>query len=129
MESKKTVIITGGTTGIGKATAMKFAENGYNVVVTSRDSKKETALKNEFKDKGFEVDFRVLDVRNEYQVRDVIQYTVAKYGKLDVMVNNREVGMAVQERVTMAREVLATGNDACIAKHGDMFTNHSVADT
>ena len=67
-ESRKTVIITGGTTGIGKATAIKFAENNYNVVITSRDSKKETAIKNEFKDKGLEVDFQVLDVRNEGQV-------------------------------------------------------------
>ena len=50
MESKarKTVIITGGTTGIGKATAIKFAENNYNVVITSRDAKKETAIKKEF---------------------------------------------------------------------------------
>ncbi|MBQ6969483.1 MAG: SDR family NAD(P)-dependent oxidoreductase, partial [Synergistaceae bacterium] len=52
--SKKTVIITGGTTGIGKATAIKFAENGYNVVITSRDSKKELDIKNEFQAKGLE---------------------------------------------------------------------------
>ena len=39
--SRKTVIITGGTTGIGKATVIKFAENGYFVVVTSRDARKE----------------------------------------------------------------------------------------
>ncbi len=76
MGSRKTVIITGGTTGIGKATAIKFAENGYNVVVTSRDSRKETALRNEFKAKGLEVDFKVLDVRDEEQVQAVINETV-----------------------------------------------------
>ncbi|MBQ3347617.1 MAG: glucose 1-dehydrogenase [Synergistaceae bacterium] len=92
-KSRKTVIITGGTTGIGKATAIKFAENNYNVVITSRDSKKETDVKNEFKSKGLEVDFRVLDVTNEEQVQAVIKETVAKYGKLDVMVNNSGVSL------------------------------------
>ena len=92
-KSRKTVIITGGTTGIGKATAMKFAENGYIVVVTSRDARKEAEIRNEFKAKGLDVDFRVLDVTNEEQVRDVIRETVAKYGKLDVMVNNSGVSL------------------------------------
>lgn len=44
-KSRKTVIITGGTTGIGKATAIKFAENNYNVVITSRDAKKRNGCK------------------------------------------------------------------------------------
>ena len=89
----KTVIITGGTTGIGKATAIKFAENGYNVVITSRDSKKESAIKKEFQEKGLEVDFKVLDVRNEKNVENLIKETVAKYGKLDVMVNNSGISL------------------------------------
>lgn len=92
-KSRKTVIITGGTTGIGKATAIKFAENNYNVVITSRDAKKETVVKNEFKAKGLEVDFQVLDVRNEGQVEALIKETVAKYGKLDVMVNNSGISL------------------------------------
>ena len=92
-KSRKTVIITGGTTGIGKATAIKFAENNSNVVITSRDAKKETAVKNEFKAKGLEVDFQVLDVRNEGQVEALIKETVAKYGKLDVMVNNSGISL------------------------------------
>ena len=92
-QSRRTVIITGGTTGIGKATAMKFAENGYNVVVTSRDAGKEADIRKEFQAKGLDVYFRVLDVANEEQVRDVIRETVARYGKLDVMVNNSGVSL------------------------------------
>ena len=53
----KTVIITGGTTGIGKATALHFAKNGYNVVITSRNANKETEVLEEFKKEGAEVTF------------------------------------------------------------------------
>ena len=89
----KTVIITGGTTGIGKATALKFAQNGFNVVVTSRNSNKETDLKNEFQKQGLEVNFAVLDVTNEQQVKEVIEDTVSKFGKLDVIVNNSGISL------------------------------------
>jgi NAD(P)-dependent dehydrogenase (short-subunit alcohol dehydrogenase family) len=90
---KKTVIITGGTTGIGKATAIKFAKNDYNVVVTSRNSAKEADLKSEFKQLNLEVHFEVLDVTNEAQVKAIIEKTVAQFGKLDVIVNNSGISM------------------------------------
>lgn len=90
---KKTVIITGGTTGIGKATAIKFAKNDYNVVVTSRNSAKEMDLKSEFKQLNLEVHFEVLDVTNEAQVKAIIEKTVAQFGKLDVIVNNSGISM------------------------------------
>lgn len=90
---KKTVIITGGTTDIGKATAIKFAKNDYNVVVTSRNSAKEADLKSEFKQLNLEVHFEVLDVTNEAQVKAIIEKTVAQFGKLDVIVNNSGISM------------------------------------
>jgi NAD(P)-dependent dehydrogenase (short-subunit alcohol dehydrogenase family) len=90
---KKTVIITGGTTGIGKATAVKFAQNNFNVVVTSRNAAKEPELKEEFKQQGLEVYCEVLDVTDEKQVTEVIEKTVAKFGKLDVIVNNSGISL------------------------------------
>ena len=90
---KKTVIITGGTTGIGKATAIKFAQNNFNVVVTSRSAAKETELTDEFMQQGLEVYFKVLDVTNEMQVKEVIEKTVAQFGKLDVIVNNSGISL------------------------------------
>lgn len=90
---KKTVIITGGTTGIGKATAVKFAQNNFNVVVTSRNAAKEKELKEEFKQQGLEVYFEVMDVTDEKQVNEVIEKTVAKFGKLDVIVNNSGISL------------------------------------
>ena len=90
---KKTVIITGGTTGIGKATAIKFAQNNFNVVVTSRNAAKETELTDEFKQQGLEVYFKALDVTNEMQVKEVIEKTVAQFGQLDVIVNNSGISL------------------------------------
>lgn len=58
----KTVIVTGGSTGIGKATALAFAKNGYNVVISGRNNKAgEEALK-EIKETGAEALFVATDV-------------------------------------------------------------------
>lgn len=90
---KKTVIITGGTTGIGKATALLFAKSGYNVVVTSRNADKESEVLADFKQNGAEVTFYPLDVTNEEQVKSVITKTVVKFGKLDSIVNNAGISL------------------------------------
>ena len=75
---KRTIIITGGTTGIGKATAYQFATNGWNVVITSRSEKKGNAFVEEAKNEGLDMTFFQLDVTNEEQVAQVIEQTVAK---------------------------------------------------
>lgn len=84
----KTVIITGGTTGIGKATALYFAKNDYHVVVTSRNADKEQGAIKDFKQNGVDITFMQLDVTNEDQIKSVIDKTVEKFGKLDSIVNN-----------------------------------------
>ena len=90
---KRTIIITGGTTGIGKATAYQFAKNGWNVVITSRSEKKGNAFIEEAKNEGLEMTFFQLDVTNEEQVAQVIEQTVAKFGKLDSIVNNSGISL------------------------------------
>lgn len=90
---KKTVIITGGTTGIGKATALHFAKNGYNVVITSRNADKEASVIADFKQNGADITFLPLDVTNEEQVKSVIETTVKKFGKLDSIVNNSGISL------------------------------------
>lgn len=90
---KKTVIITGGTTGIGKATAIHFAKNGYNVVITSRNADKEASVIADFKQNGADITFLPLDVTNEEQVKSVIETTVKKFGKLDSIVNNSGISL------------------------------------
>ena len=70
---KRTIIITGGTTGIGKATAYQFAKNGWNVVITSRSEKKGNAFVEEAKNEGLEMTFFQLDVTNEEQVAKLVK--------------------------------------------------------
>ncbi|TDQ25752.1 SDR family NAD(P)-dependent oxidoreductase [Tenacibaculum caenipelagi] len=87
----KTVIITGGTAGIGKATALKFAENGYNIVTTSRSNEKAKKFLDEFKQAGYEATVYNVDVTKEEQVEKLISDTVEKYGSVDVLVNNSAI--------------------------------------
>lgn len=89
----KTVIITGGTSGIGRATAFHFSKNGYNVVVTSRNADKEALVLKDFNNEGADVTFYELDVTKEEQVKEVIQKTIAKFGKLDSIVNNSGISL------------------------------------
>lgn len=85
---KKTVIITGGTTGIGKATAIAFGKKGYHVVVTSRREGREAEIIAAIKETGANATFYTVDVTNEKAVAGLIDDVATKYGKVDVMVNN-----------------------------------------
>lgn len=91
---KRTIIITGGTTGIGKATALHFAKNDWNVIITSRSEEKGHAFVAEAHSEGLEMTFFTLDVTNEQQFALVIEQSVAKFGKLDSIVNNSGISLA-----------------------------------
>ena len=89
----KNVLITGGTQGIGEQTALEFAKNGYDVIVTSRNASKEKEVQDKFQNKGYKVTFYTLDVNKESQVKEVIESIVEKFGKLDVLVNNSGISL------------------------------------
>ena len=89
MEDKKVALITGGTRGIGKAIAIKFAKNGYNLVlnyVSDRTNLEE--LENEFKEYNIEVLFIKTDVSNFEDCENMAKQAIARFGKIDVLVNN-----------------------------------------
>jgi NAD(P)-dependent dehydrogenase (short-subunit alcohol dehydrogenase family) len=86
MNTRKTVIVTGGSKGIGKATCLAFAKKGYNVVVSARSESSE--LLKEIKELGGECTFIKTDVSKEEDIINLINETVKKYGKLDIMINN-----------------------------------------
>ena len=87
----KNVLITGGTKGIGKATAIEFASKGYRVIATTRSIKNKEELEKMFKENvngDGEVIVEALDVNNEEEVKNLIHSIVEKYGRLDCLVNN-----------------------------------------
>lgn len=82
------VLITGALTGIGRATAMGFARQGARVVVSGRREDAGDALAKELRSLGAESEFIRADVRFEEHVRNLVDRTVERFGRLDVAVNN-----------------------------------------
>src|ERR1700727_2635647 len=86
--NKQAVLITGALTGIGRATAIAFARNGAQLIIAGRRDEAGKALVNELRSLGSEAEFINTDVRKEDDVRTLVDKTVARFGRLDVAVNN-----------------------------------------
>ena len=86
---RKTAIVTGSSRGIGKAIALRLAQDGANVVVTYH-SNKDTAEKvvNEIKEKGVDAIALQVNVRKIEDVRDLFSKAINHFGKVDILVNN-----------------------------------------
>ena len=86
--SKSVVLITGALTGIGRATALAFAHEGADVVVSGRRDDAGEALVSELRGLGAEAEFIRADVRHEGDVQNLVDKTVARFGRLDIAVSN-----------------------------------------
>ena len=82
------VLITGALTGIGRATALAFAKEGARIVVSGRRDEVGQKLVTELRETGAEAEYWRADVRHEDDVRDLVNKTVTRFGRLDVAVNN-----------------------------------------
>jgi len=80
----KVALVTGGSRGIGFSTAKVFSENGAHVVITSKDSSR---LQNSASKLSNTIGIAA-DIKNENDVKRVIEQTVGKFGKIDILVNN-----------------------------------------
>lgn len=89
MLKEKTVLVTGGSRGIGKAVALKMAELGANVAIiaTSDGEAAQNTLK-ELKASGCKAGLYVCDISDEKQVKDTVDSVLKDYGQIDVLVNN-----------------------------------------
>jgi NAD(P)-dependent dehydrogenase (short-subunit alcohol dehydrogenase family) len=87
----KVALVTGGSSGIGRATAIKFGERGAKVVVAARREKEGKETGEMIKKAGGEATFVQTDVRIASQVENMVQQTVKKYGRLDIAFNNAGV--------------------------------------
>jgi len=89
--NKKVALITGSTSGIGKATALKFAQQNVRVVVSGRRTEQGLEVVDEIKKNGGEAHFVEVNVNSEKNVTMLLQETLKKYGRLDYGVNNAAI--------------------------------------
>jgi len=82
------VLITGALTGIGRATALAFAHEGDQIVVSGRHGEAGEELAQELRELGAEAEFICADVRHDEEMRNLIDQTVERFGRLDAAVNN-----------------------------------------
>jgi NAD(P)-dependent dehydrogenase (short-subunit alcohol dehydrogenase family) len=82
------VLITGALTGIGRAAAIIFAQEGADIVVSGRRDKEGQQLATELQEFGAEAIFVRTDVRKDEDVRNLVDQTVKRFGRLDIAVNN-----------------------------------------
>jgi len=97
----KTIIITGGSSGMGKYMAMKFVSEGANVVITGRDLERLETAKHEIIENGPNVAIFQMDVRNPEHVEAMVAFTVNTFGQIDGLVNNAAGNFIVEtEKLT-----------------------------
>lgn len=95
-------IVTGGSTGLGKAMAEDLAKAGATVVIASRNEENLSSAKSDLKAKGLDIKTIQTDVRHVDQVESMVAQTVSEYGRIDMLVNNAAGNFAVpSEKLTV----------------------------
>ena len=89
--SGKVALVTGATSGIGRATAIEFTRAGAKVVLTGRREKEGAQVVDEIKKLGGDAAFVRTDVAKDADVKTMVDFTVGKFGRLDVAFNNAGV--------------------------------------
>ncbi len=89
----KIIMVTGATAGFGRATAVKFAKNGYNVIITGRRKERLDDVEKELLGLGIKVLSLNFDVRKRFEVEDAINSLPDEWKNIDILVNN--AGLAV----------------------------------
>jgi len=113
--SAKTVVVTGASSGIGKATAKRFQQEGWNVIATMRDPSAGTDLI-----EGERLKLVQLDVQDSDSVKKAVSTALAAFRKVDVWVNNAGYGVygpveaASQERIQRQYDVNVFGLIECV---------------
>jgi short-subunit dehydrogenase len=89
----KVIVITGGSSGIGKALAVEFARHGSKVVIGARNHEKLMEVAESIKIQGGDLVFLPMDVSNENDCKRLIETAVSQYGTVDVLINNAGISM------------------------------------
>ena len=90
----KVAIVTGGSEGIGRATALRFAKEGARVAICARRAEPLEAVAREIRDAGGQVLARSVDVMQAEPLRAFVDEVAAHFGRLDILVNNAGTSIA-----------------------------------
>ena len=93
---KKTVLVTGATSGIGEACARKFAQEGYDIIITGRRAQHLADLKKELEVKGIRVLALAFDVRNRKAATAAINSLPLDWQQIDVLINNAGLALGLE---------------------------------
>lgn len=93
--NRKVVLITGASRGIGRSTAIKYAQNNYNVVINYNNSYDKARELGDYlvSTYGIEVMIVKADISNEVEVKDMVDKVISKFGNIDVLVNNASIAI------------------------------------
>jgi len=122
----KVAIVSGGASGIGEAAVRLFVDEGASVVIADVNDELGGALESDINGAGGETTYARLDVTDEAQWQSVVADTVAKYGRLDVVVNS--AGISIPGRPPTAEQT-ADGWDAVMAVNAKgvfLGTKHAI---
>lgn len=89
----KITIITGGSSGIGKALAEEFGRKGEKIIITGRNKNKLNEAVNDLKEIGIEVEGISCDSASETENKELIETVLKKYGRIDNLINNAGISM------------------------------------
>ncbi|MDD6869837.1 MAG: SDR family NAD(P)-dependent oxidoreductase [bacterium] len=94
---EKIVLITGATSGIGQACARRFAQNGYNVIITARRADRLEAIRHDLERYGAKVMTLVFDVRDAAAATDAVTSLTDEWKQIDILVNNAGLALGLDK--------------------------------
>ncbi|SFC08457.1 Short-chain dehydrogenase [Algibacter lectus] len=120
---KKSILITGTSTGVGFESSILFAKNNYKVYATMRNLKKAEALKKRIEEENLDIELLSLDVTSIESIQSAVNIIIEKDGKIDVLLNNAGAGFAKTTEQSTEEEIRWVTE---VNYHGVVFCTQAV---
>lgn len=119
----KTAVVTGGTRGIGKSIAGKFADNGANLaIIATRETEETRKVIEELKSKGIDARLYTCDIKNPEEVQNVAEEITADFGSVDILVNNAGI---TRDNLLPSLSIMDIGDVIDVNLKGTMYVTRS----